>query len=147
MINHYFEISSKYGEITQLIIDLHNIFIKNKLDEQDRSEMEICLVEALNNVVRHSYKKKPGNSIILEVNLNEESAVFIITDSGNSRTDFSKPSLNFDPDDIANLPERGMGLYIIDKLMDKTTYITDKGKNIFTMTKHLQKKEVESAAR
>jgi serine/threonine-protein kinase RsbW len=123
------------------------MFIQNDLDENDRSEMEICLVEALNNVVRHSYNKKPDNSIYLEVKLNEESAVFIIKDSGNSRTDFTKPSLNFDPNDIANLPERGMGLYIIDRLMDKTTYRTENGKNIFTMVKSFQKKEVENTAK
>lgn len=145
MTKHFYEISSKYAEITQLIVDLHKIFIKNDLDEQDRSEMEICLVEALNNVVRHSYKTKPGNLIYIEINLDDNAAVFIITDSGNSRTDFSKPSLNFDPNDIDNLPENGMGLYIIDKLMDQTTYKTEDGKNIFTMIKSLQKKEVENA--
>ena len=140
MINHYFQISSGYSEVTELIVKLHNLFMKNGINSQDRSELEICLVEALNNVVKHSYDTEPGNEIFLEVNFDEDSATFKIIDSGNSRTDFSKPSLEFDPNDIANLPEGGMGLYIIDKLMDKTSYTTERGKNIFTMTKNFQHK-------
>lgn len=135
MGNHSFQIESKYKEITILMGKLHNLFLEHGLDEQDQSELEISLVEALNNVVRHSYKAKPNNSIILDVDIDEESITLRITDSGKSRTDFSKPTLDYDPEDIENLPEGGMGLFIIDKLMDSTNYETEDGKNIFIMTK------------
>lgn len=141
MQNHSFQIESKYKEITILVGKLHNLFMKNGLDEQDQSELEICVVEALNNVVRHSYKANPDNFIILEldIDIDKNLVVIRIIDTGKSRTDFSKPTLQYDPNDIENLPEGGMGLFIIDKLMDSTNYETEDGKNIFIMTKTFRK--------
>lgn len=139
MENHSFQIESKYTEVTILMGKLHNLFLKNGLGDQDQSELEICLIEALNNVVKHSYNAKPENIIILDVDIGEESITIRIIDSGNSRTDFSKPTLDYDPDDIENLPENGMGLFIIDQLMDSTNYETEGGKNIFIMTKTFRK--------
>jgi serine/threonine-protein kinase RsbW len=141
MENHSFQIESKYREITILVGKLHNLFLENGLDEQDQSELEICIVEALNNVVRHSYKAKPDNFIILEldIDIDENLVVIKIVDTGMSRTDFSKPTLQYDPLDIENLPEGGMGLFIIDRLMDSTNYETEDGKNIFIMTKTFRK--------
>ena len=139
MENHSFQIESKYREITLLMGKLHNLFLGNGLDEQDQSELEICIVEALNNVVRHSYKSKPGNIINLDVGFDGNVIRIKIIDSGHSRTDFSKPTLDYDPLDIENLPEGGMGLFIIDRLMDSTNYETEGGKNIFIMIKTFRK--------
>ncbi|MCZ7603337.1 MAG: hypothetical protein M5R37_10725 [Melioribacteraceae bacterium] len=43
--------------------------------------------------------------------------------------------MEYDPEDIENLPEGGMGLYIIDQLMDEISYKVLDGVNIFSMKK------------
>ena len=91
----------------------------------------------LNNVIKHSYKENQSEKIELKVSLEDKKFLIIISDEGHSRTNFDKPTLEFDPDDIDSLPEGGMGLFIIDTLMDSTDYKVLDGKNMFTMVKKL----------
>ena len=58
-----------------------------------------------------------------------------LTDYGESRKNVGKPVLEFDPDDIDSLPEGGMGLFIIEQLMDENFYTVKGNKNIFTLVK------------
>lgn len=139
MATHSFQIDSKYTGITILIEKLHDLFLGIGLDERDLSELEICLVEALNNVVKHSYNAQPGYIINLEIDIDMESITVKIIDFGITRTNFSKPTLDYNPDDIDNLPESGIGLFIIDRLMDSTKYETEGDKNIFILTKTFRK--------
>ena len=118
MENLAYQIKSKYNEVTILLSKLRNLFQEYGMHEQDRTEMGMCLVEALNNVVRYSYNADTENIIILEVDIEADSIIFRIIDSGYTRTDLSKPTLNYDPHDIENLPEGGMGLFITYRLID-----------------------------
>jgi serine/threonine-protein kinase RsbW len=60
-----------------------------------------------------------------------------IIDSGISRDSFVIKDLDYDPNDIDNLPESGMGLYLIKQLMDDLDYYSINGKNYFTLRKFL----------
>lgn len=99
------------------------------------NEVEICLTEALNNIVRHAYKEDFSQTIDIEVKTEKNELQFDLMDKGIPRKNFKKPELEFDPEDIENLPEGGMGLYIIDQLMNEISYETVNGVNIFTMKK------------
>ena len=96
-----------------------------------------CLTESLNNIIKHGYKEIDGNKIKVSVVIDEETVEVALIDSGKSRTNFDKPKLEFDPADLDSVPESGMGLYIIDQLMDETSYKTEDGVNIFTLKKKL----------
>lgn len=99
--------------------------------------MEICLTEALNNVIKHSYEGKPGNLIKLKLALTKKRLEIIISETGKPREKIEKPKLEFDPTDIENLPEGGMGLFIIEEIMDETKYRSDGKTNTFTMIKNV----------
>ncbi|OGU33661.1 MAG: hypothetical protein A2068_08960 [Ignavibacteria bacterium GWB2_35_6b] len=135
-----YSIKSKYKNVNVAADNIKRFCLDNDIEDTLCNDLLICVIEALNNVITHSYKKDEDK--IIDINIVIENLEFIvnITDEGIARTNFEIPTLDFDPNDIQNLPEGGMGLYIIENLMDSTSYKSDNGKNIFTMRKNLNHK-------
>ena len=132
-----FTITSEYKNITPVSKQIREFLLTQDVSVQFCNEIEICLMEALNNVIKHAYEEEPGKSMDIFVNVIDDSVELNIIDTGIIRTNTEKPKLNFDPDDINTIPESGMGLYIIDSLMDSTEYITDDGVNTFKLIKKI----------
>jgi serine/threonine-protein kinase RsbW len=101
------------------------------------------VAEALNNVIKHAYDSEPGHNIEVTIFVYNDKMIFQIIDIGKSmkpaQCNFSHARLDFEPDKIETLPVGGMGLYIINSLMDEVSYETAEGKNILTMVKLLKK--------
>ncbi len=133
MSSKKFEIESKYENVVVLSTSVRTFCLDHSIRDEKIQEIELCLIEALNNVIRHSYNSEEKSKIEIEVNINPDTVDLLIHDYGIARTNFEKPKLEFDPDDIENLPEGGMGLFIIDKLMYETKYTSENGKNTFLM--------------
>jgi anti-sigma regulatory factor (Ser/Thr protein kinase) len=51
------------------------------------------------------------------------------------------PTLEFDANNLDKLPEGGMGLYLIDTIMDTREYTTSGNRNILTVTKQLRTRQ------
>ena len=132
-----YSIESKYKNVNIIADKIKEFCNDNNINESLRNDLLICAVEALNNVITHSYKKDDNKNIKINISIVDSEFTVEIIDSGISRTNFEKPTLDFDPEDIENLPEGGMGLFIIDSLMDNTSYNSENGKNIFIMKKKL----------
>ena len=137
MPSETYSIESKYKNIAEVSNSVKRFCLLNKIGEEKSNDIIICLIEALNNVIKHSYNDDETKIIEIEVHKNENDFTAFILDEGISRTNFEKPELDFDPKDIENLPESGMGLFIIESLMDSTYYESKGKKNIFTMKKLL----------
>jgi serine/threonine-protein kinase RsbW len=101
--------------------------------------IQLCIVEAVTNIVKHAYGTEAGHEIGVEVSIQPDRISFRITDTGEAIKSLSPTPLQFDPADRASLPERGMGLHIIHKLMDEVEYHTADGINILTMHKNRPK--------
>lgn len=99
------------------------------------NEIELSVAEAVNNIIRHAYKGNTGKLIEVDVRKNDRYVEVVFVDSGMPRENLEKPTLNFDPDDIENLPEGGFGLYLIDTMMDENEYYSQNGKNILRLKK------------
>ncbi len=137
MPENSFTIESDIEKITFLGKEVTKFLINNNIEKKITYDIELCLLEAINNVIRHSYKGKAGMPIQVDVKIMSDKIELKIIDSGISRTNFDKPVLDFDPDDTENLPEGGMGLYIIDQLMQSNSYEVINGENIYTLEKNL----------
>ncbi|MBU0560731.1 MAG: ATP-binding protein [Bacteroidetes bacterium] len=137
MPTHSFIIESEYHNVTDILADVRAFVLGNNVTAKESADIEVCMLEAMNNVIRHSYKGKSGFPIEIKVSVNSDQIDIEIIDSGISREKFDKPTLDFDPDDIENLPEGGMGLFIIDQIMTSTNYEVKDGKNYYTMSKKL----------
>ena len=133
-------ILSNPEEISKISQDIRSFCNINNLEESDCDDIEICLIEALNNVIIHAYKGKINKNIDIKVRKEEMEVEIEICDKGKARLNFEKPKLDFDPNDISTLPEGGMGLFIIEELMDSTYYKSEDGMNKFLMKKYINKK-------
>ena len=137
MIEQIFNITSNYGEVIEINKSIRDYLSGNNIETHVCNAVEICLTEALNNVIKHAYKGESSNQISIIIRLNNNQLEIDIIDEGFPRKNLIISELNFDPTDIDNLPEGGMGLYIIKQLMDDLNYYSLNGKNYFTLKKQI----------
>src|SRR5438045_690146 len=84
------------------------------LDEEQLYQLELCLVEAIVNVIKHSYNGAAGHTIELSVALSDRNVICEIVDTGVQNSVVPAPKMpNYDPSDISALPENGLGLFLI----------------------------------
>ena len=132
-----FTINSQFKNVSSVCFITKTFCEENLVSEDKIREIELSLAEALNNIIRHSYKCDENNKIDIKMDCNEDHFSIKLTDYGESRKNLSKPVLEFDPNDIDGLPEGGMGLFIIEQLMDDNHYFVDGDKNTFTLVKKI----------
>jgi len=106
-----------------------------RLSDLASYQIEVCVVEAVNNAIKHAYRNEGGHEVEVVITLHQNKLIVDICDQGRTMKQESKTFLDFDPSDLKNLPEGGMGLFIINSIMDELNYRTCRGKNTLTMTK------------
>ncbi|MCX7876841.1 MAG: ATP-binding protein [Melioribacteraceae bacterium] len=137
MVQQKFNITSEYEKVDGLIFSVKEFLAKEKVESHILSGVDICLTEALNNIIKHAYKGEQNNPIEVIVSKDSNQLELLLIDCGRPRDNFVIKDLEFDPNDIENLPEGGMGLYLIKQLMDEINYYSINGKNYFTLRKIL----------
>lgn len=137
MGNFSINIISDYDEVVKINEAVHDYLSTDGVEEHISNAFDICITEAVNNVIKHAYKGENNNPITVNVKRDNNSVEVQIIDEGTPRSRFEIPELEYDPEDIENLPESGMGIYIMNQLMDKLDYFSINGKNYFTMKKYL----------
>lgn len=110
------------------------------LSDIESDQVELCLVEAVNNIIEHAYERQKGHKVETIVTLDQDRITLEVFDTGKpmdtsllENIDFS--FLEADMDDLDNIPEEGRGLPIMKAVMDAISYETENGKNCLTMTK------------
>ncbi|MCD6166958.1 hypothetical protein DRQ15_08400 [candidate division KSB1 bacterium] len=101
-------------------------------NEQLAFEVELCLTEALSNVVFHGHKQNPAQSICFEMSINDEILEMRVYDQGPG-FDFAKYQIS-EPEQFC---EHGRGLLLIQNLMDEVEYFQKGNKNVLRMRKKL----------
>lgn len=109
----------------------------SKLDSRHCAQVELALVEAANNCVRHAYHLEAGHPLEVAFTLEADRFTLEVTDRGTPMPPHGTPVLDFDPSDIENLPTGGMGLFLIHNVMDQVEYTSLDGRNTLAMTKRL----------
>jgi serine/threonine-protein kinase RsbW len=108
-------------------------------------DIKIAVSEACTNVVNHAYKDdEVKGQVRIGCNIFEDSLEITVVDEGKS-FDVETISENLGPVDgktVDQLNEGGLGLFLIDTLMDKVEIKSEAGVAV-TMTKYLHRDEVE----
>jgi len=104
--------------------------------------MEVCVAEAMNNCVIHSYKRRPGNTVELSATKINSELVFEVSDWGTqmdpAELDRRRAQLlDNGCKELNELQEGGRGLSIIQFFMDAVEYESLENKNRLTMTKRV----------
>lgn len=108
-------------------------------------DLKIAVSEATTNAVQHAYKKDEGGEIVVGFGLYQDKLEVMVADSGKS-FDLNKAQDEIGPyngdSQIEFLREGGLGLYLIESLMDEVKIHQNEGVTVF-MTKYLEGEQVE----
>lgn len=106
------------------------------LSEKDISEIRLAVDEAYTNIIKHAYKNKPSNPVKVELGFDNTRLWISIMDEGEG----FKPEEYKAPDilkRIKNKQRGGMGVFLIQKLMDQVQYNRKGQMNEIRMFKNL----------
>lgn len=131
-------IDSDLREVRKVRRALDELAAASPFSPEQWHQIEVCVIEAANNAVIHAYGGEKGHEVAIEVLLHPDRVVCRVANRGRPMKEEDlrrKAALDYSPEDIRTLPEGGMGLYIIHRVMDRVEYRSENGRNILTMTK------------
>ena len=111
----------------------------------DIEDIKVAVSEATTNAVHHAYKDGHEGNILIRLHVYSDRLEIVVMDKGCS-FDIEEVTHNMSPLDastsVEELSEGGLGLYLINTLMDQVSFRNDSGVAVF-MTKFLKRDEVE----
>ena len=93
------------------------------LSEDECADIELCVVEGVNNAVKHAYNSQSGNDVDIVFTIQLDRLVIEIFDSGKGMEIDEIEFPMFDFTSLDTIPESGMGLYIIKELVDEAGFV------------------------
>lgn len=112
---------------------------------EDIEDIKVALSEAITNAIHHAYSEDEHGDITVGFKIYKNRLEIIVADRGQS-FDIEKVQEEAGPYNsslpIEGLPEGGLGLFLIETLMDKLEIKQEEGV-IVIMTKYLERDEVE----
>ena len=130
-------IESRIENVRMMGVAVRAVAAAAGLEAEEADAVELALVEAINNVIIHAYKKEPGHTVNLRITAEPTDIRFRIDYTGRGFRPNPKYELEFDPEDVSTLPEGGMGLVIINKVMDEVKYESGGDRNTILLTKRI----------
>jgi serine/threonine-protein kinase RsbW len=128
------ECISSVGEAVKSVCSLFNF------SDQQIYEVQLCVVEATSNAVRHAYGNKSGNLVEIKLAISSTHVSVQVYDWGSAMPPETLEQAPHLPSKTENrsvslLPESGWGLLILTKLMDRVEYTSRDGRNCLSMNK------------
>jgi serine/threonine-protein kinase RsbW len=118
-----------------------------RMDQVQAYQVELCAVEALTNSIRHAYRNRPGQEVVVTLAIASDRLHLEVCDRGAPMTpefahqlEHGSDVFGFDQSNLALVPEGGMGLQIMHDVMDRVSYVRGSGEgqmNRLCMTKVL----------
>ncbi|MBS6062002.1 MAG: anti-sigma B factor RsbW [Staphylococcus sp.] len=145
--NDYIEMklpaSAEYVSLIRLT--LSGVFTRAGASYDDIEDSKIAVSEAVTNAVKHSYKHSEQNGMInICFELFDDKIKIIISDQGES-FDYESTKSKLGPyqenENIDFLREGGLGLFLIESLMDEVKVSKESGVTI-SMIKYIKKEQV-----
>lgn len=137
----HFSVEADLPSVRLLAAACHGVLAEWGLSHERRSLLELAVVEAATNVVRHAYGGR-GGRVDLELARDGATIALSVVDSGTAFDPTGVPAPREpDPGDPSTWPEGGMGLPIIRAACDELHYLSEGGRNRLTL--HLRVAELE----
>ena len=107
-----------------------------------RDAVQVALVEVLTNIVQHGYRGLAPTAIEVAWQERGDTLAVDVRDAGHAipaarLAAAGEDTFAFDPDDLAALPENGLGLAILKMAFDVVDYRSDAGTNCMHLEKRL----------
>tara|TARA_Y100001935_G_scaffold247870_1_gene244313 strand:+ start:19088 stop:19510 length:423 start_codon:yes stop_codon:yes gene_type:complete len=106
------------------------------LSDKEISEIRLAVDEAYTNIIKHAYHNKPSEPVTIELGTSPKQLWISIIDEGESFNpeEYRAPDIQ---KRIKNKQRGGMGVFLIQKLMDKVQYSRKGSHNEIRMVKKL----------
>jgi serine/threonine-protein kinase RsbW len=154
-------IDSKLEEVPSVGERVREICLSMRLPSFEAFQIELCVVEAVTNSIKHAYRLEAGHQVEITLSIVSDEFIFDICDTGipmdsklsivsdefifdicdagipmdSKLLEEKSPPLSVDADNLESISEKGRGLAIIKKIMDNVTYTSKQGENCLSMTK------------
>jgi serine/threonine-protein kinase RsbW len=106
---------------------------------EEIEDLKIAVSEACTNAVQHAYDKNVGGDVVVGCGIYEDKLEMMVVDNGKS-FNFKQTKKDLGPytesSTVDQLTEGGLGLYLIDTLMDEVRVLNHPGVTVF-MVKYL----------
>jgi len=140
-----FPAKSQYVSVVRLAVS--SLASRIGFSYDDIEDLKIAISEAVTNVVHHAYEG--AGEMVIGCALYEDKIELMISDYGSS-FEYEKVKATVGPyhneRSIENLREGGLGLYLMDALMDEVLLANnDSGVTVF-MTKYVAREQVDEFA-
>jgi len=129
-------LKNEIDEITRLAGFIEEVGLEFSLSPEMVFNLNLVLEEAVTNVIMYAYPKEEHELIYLSASMNENSLVFVLTDTGKE----FDPTKVSDADITLSAEERqigGLGIFMIRQIMNEVKYERIEGKNVLTLEKKL----------
>lgn len=105
--------------------------------ESERANLELCVVEAVSNSIRHAYRGEAGHLVRVHIRGDEDGIDIRVLDEGLPVPEENRipREPEVDPDDLDSIPQGGRGTFLMHSLMDTVTYGLEGASNLLRMTK------------
>jgi serine/threonine-protein kinase RsbW len=103
-----------------------------------RHEMELALVEACTNSVKHGSWGREDELMHITLAVDDRQIRVVVEDNGKPFQVTKTKLAALGTASLESLPTQGMGLPLIQELMDSVTYEPEGGKNRLVLVKRLQ---------
>ncbi|MFJ7726066.1 anti-sigma B factor RsbW [Neobacillus sp. NPDC097160] len=101
---------------------------------EEIEDMKIAVSEACTNAVQHAYHKDEGGEVIIGFGIYQDKLEIVVADSGKS-FNFLRIKEELGPytesSTVDQLSEGGLGLYLIETLMDEVRVLNHSGVTVF----------------
>lgn len=122
---------------------LHDFVAPFLLDPAVVYQMDLASSEAFTNIVKHAVNYDADQKVIITLGIDGQQLILTLSDPGLPipadilRNSLRASALSPDPSNPSEWPEGGMGLILIQSVMDNVQYETVNGLNRLTLSKSL----------
>lgn len=129
-------IKNEVAELEHLVILIDEVTEELQLDPEIGMSLNLALEEVVSNVILYAYPEGTNGTVQIVANSDGQVLVFTITDQGKA----FDPTQVKEADITLSAEERaigGLGIFIVNQIMDNVSYRRENGQNILMLTKRL----------
>lgn len=133
-----FKVLSQKAELYKIFEHLTQLGKEVNYSTVDMLDIKLCVDEAFVNILKHSYENKPDGEVIFFIKSYDDKIEITIRDFGKK----ADPEV-IKPRDLNDLKPNGLGVLLIQRLMDEVTYnFSNNDFNELKLKKYLKPSQV-----
>lgn len=132
-----FLIESRLQNVSFVGLSVNRICRELGFDEVEAHNVELSVVEALTNVIRHAYGLAADRPVVARLTAHDDRIELRVMHQGAPVPEHKRvaPPQPEEPGDPLDLAEGGRGLFLMNALMDRVDYGTEGDAHVVLLTK------------